>query len=118
MRQAALLAAMMASLTAMAQTQDVGGRVIDENGQPLPFVNVVMLSLPDSAFVQGAVTDEHGVFRIPNKQEGGLLRLTCIGYETMFLPYQGADNLTIRMKEETQKIGEVVVKSPLPQTHA
>ena len=118
MRQAALFAAMMASLTAMAQTQDVGGRVTDENGQPLPFVNVVMLSLPDSAFVQGAVTDEHGVFRIPTKQEGGLLRLTCIGYETMFLPYQGADNLTIRMKEETQMIGEVVVKSPLPQTHA
>jgi len=118
MRQAALLAAMMASLTAMAQTQDVGGRVIDENGQPLPFVNVVMLSLPDSAFVQGAVTDEHGVFRIPNKQEGGLLRLTCIGYETMFLPYQGAVDQTIRMKEETRMIGEVVVKSPLPQTHA
>ena len=118
MRQAALLAAMMASLTAMAQTQDVGGRVIDENGQPLPFVNVVMLSLPDSAFVQGAVTDEHGVFRIPTKQEGGLLRLTCIGYETMFLPYQGAVDQTIRMKEETQMIGEVVVKSPLPQTHA
>ncbi len=118
MRQAALFAAMMASLTAMAQTQDVGGRVIDENGQPLPFVNVVMLSLPDSDFVQGAVTDEHGVFRIPTKQEGGLLRLTCIGYETMFLPYQGAVDQTIRMKEETQMIGEVVVKSPLPQTHA
>ena len=118
MRQAALLAAMMASLTAMAQTQDAGGRVTDENGRPLPFVNVVMLSLPDSAFVQGAVTDEHGVFRIPTKQEGGLLRLSCIGYETMFLPYKRPNNLTIRMKEETQMIGEVVVKSPLPQTHA
>jgi len=46
------------SMSAQAKTQDIGGKVIDENGQPLPYVNVVLLSLPDSAFVQGAMTDE------------------------------------------------------------
>ena len=47
---------------AVLKTLDWGGRVIDEKGEPIPFVNVVLLSLPDSAFVQGATTDTDGVF--------------------------------------------------------
>ena len=58
------MAAMMTTMTMSAKTQDWGGRVIDEKGEPMPFVNVVLLSLPDSAFVQGAMTDMDGVFNI------------------------------------------------------
>ena len=39
----ALLTALMMSMTAQAKTQDWGGKVIDENGEPMPFVNVVLL---------------------------------------------------------------------------
>ena len=106
------------SLAAMANKQDVGGKVIDENGQPLPFVNVVLLSLPDSAFIQGAVTDDNGVFNIATTQSEGLLKLSSIGYETLYLPYKAANGLTIQMKKDTQMLGEVVVKGQLPQTHA
>ena len=42
------MALMMITMTAQAKTQDWGGRVIDEKGEPMPFVNVVLLSLPDS----------------------------------------------------------------------
>ena len=87
MKMVALMAAIMMSLTAEANrwssenramlasamsshdrgravlnTQDFGGRVIDEKGEPMPFVNVVLLSLPDSAFVQGSMTNIDGVF--------------------------------------------------------
>ena len=41
---------------------DVEGTVVDEQGQPLEFVNVVLLSEGDSAFVQGATTDATGHF--------------------------------------------------------
>ena len=45
------------SMMAMAaQLPDVEGTVVDEQGQPLEFVNVVLLSEGDSAFVQGATT--------------------------------------------------------------
>ena len=116
MRLAALFAAVMMSLTTMAKTHDVGGKVTDENGQPMAFVNVVLLSLPDSTFVQGAVTDEQGHFKIVTNTNEGLFKVSSIGYETQYL--KAADGLTIRMKEETQTIGEVVVKSQLPKTHA
>ncbi len=117
-KMAALMTALMITMTVYAKSQDVGGRVINENGQPMPFVNVVLLSLPDSAFVQGAVTDENGMFNIVTKESEGLLKLTSIGYETLFLPYKAAKGLTIQMKEDTQMVGEVIVKGQLPQTHA
>ena len=58
LRLMALVAATMITMMSFAKTKDVSGRVIDEQGQALPFVNVVLMSLPDSTFIQGAVTDE------------------------------------------------------------
>ena len=115
-RFAALMAAMMITIIAFAKTQDWGGRVIDEKGEPMPYVNVVLLSLPDSAFVQGAMTDEQGVFKIVTNVNQGLFKVTCMGYQTLYVI--ASQNLTIQMKEDTQLLGEVVVKSQLPKTHA
>ena len=110
------MAAMMMTIMAFAEPQDWGGRVIGEKGEPMPFVNVVLLSLPDSAFVQGAVTDMDGVFKIVTDVDQGLFKVTCMGYQTLYI--NAGQNLTIQMKEDTQLLGEVVVKGQLPQTHA
>ena len=117
-RLVALMAAMMICLTFHAKTQDVIGKVIDKNNNPVPFVNVVLLSLPDSSFVQGAVTDEQGMFKIVTSLHEGLLKLSSVGYETLFLNINTTNELTIQMMDDTQMLGEVVVKSQLPQTHA
>ncbi|MBO4825905.1 MAG: outer membrane beta-barrel protein [Prevotella sp.] len=114
-RLATLIAALLMTLLGFAKTHDVGGRVIDEKGEPMPYVNVVLLSLPDSAFVQGAMTDEQGMFRIVTDKNEGLLKVSSVGYETIYMT--AADGLTIQMKEDTQVIGEVVVKGQLPKTH-
>ena len=45
LRLTVLMAAMMMTMTMAAKTQDWGGRVIDEKGEPMPFVNVVLHSL-------------------------------------------------------------------------
>ena len=116
LRFAALMAAMMMTMTVQAKTQDWGGRVIDEKGEPMPYVNVVLLSLPDSAFVQGAMTDEHGVFKIATNVNNGVFKVSSVGYQTLYI--NAGEGLTIQMKEDTQILGEVVVKSQLPKTHA
>ena len=47
----------MMCLVAIASTaQSIGGRIIDEQAQPMPFVNVVLVNRADSAFVAGTVT--------------------------------------------------------------
>ena len=114
-RITAFMALMMMTMTAQAKTQDWGGRVIDEKGEPMPYVNVVLLSLPDSAFVQGAMTDMDGVFKIVTDVNDGLFKVTCVGYETLYI--KAGQDLSIQMKEDTQLLSEVVVKGQLPKTH-
>ena len=115
LRLTALMATMMMTMMCFSKTQDWGGRVIDEKGEPMPFVNVVLLSLPDSAFIQGAMTDEQGVFKIVTDVNNGLFKITSIGYKTLYI--MAGQNLTIQMEEDTQLLQEVVVKSQLPKTH-
>ena len=114
-RLTALMALVMMTISAHAKTQDWGGRVIDEKGEPMPFVNVVLLSLPDSAFVQGGMTDEQGVFKIVTDVNDGLFKVTSVGYQTLYI--KAGQDLTIQMKEDTHLLKEVVVKGQLPKTH-
>ena len=114
MKMAALMAAMMMTVYASAKTHDIGGKVTDTQGNPIAYVNVVLLSLPDSAFVQGAVTNDEGAFKIVTSKNDGLLQVSYIGYETQYLP--AADGLVIALKEDEMMLGEVVVKAQLPKT--
>jgi len=114
-RITALMALIMMTMTVQAKTQDWSGRVIDEKGEPMPYVNVVLLSLPDSAFVQGAMTDMDGVFKIVTNVNQGLFKVTSVGYQTLYI--NAGQNLTIQMKEDSQLLQEVVVKGQLPKTH-
>lgn len=114
MKMAALMAATMMTIGVTAKTHDIGGKVTDTQGTPIPYVNVVLLSLPDSAFVQGAVTNNEGSFKIATNKNDGLLQVSCIGYQTTY--ESAADGLTIVLAEDSQLLGEVVVKAQLPKT--
>ncbi len=104
------------SLMTIASTfaQTLSGKVTDENGTPLAYVNVILLSLPDSTFIQGAVTDEQGVYKMGTPKNEGVLKFSSVGYVTLHV--KTADGLTIRMKEDAQMLGEVEVKGTLPKT--
>ena len=68
-------------LVAIASTaQGISGRVIDEQSQPMPFANVVLVNRSDSAFVAGAVTKDDGTFTIETEKQDGLLKVTSVGY--------------------------------------
>ena len=99
----------------MMAAQKVTGRVVDADGQPLPYTNVVAMSLPDSAFVSGVMTGDDGTFTLDAKDEGRLLRFSLLGYKTVFADVK-ANVGTVRLDALTQVLGEVVVKSDLPKT--
>ena len=52
------------ALSSASATPTIVGKVVNAQQQPLSLVNVVVLNPTDSAFIQGAVTDENGQFRI------------------------------------------------------
>lgn len=102
-------------LVAMAlQAQNINGRIIDESAQPLPFANVVLLSLPDSTFIQGAVSDAEGLFSIKTEKAHGLLKVSSIGYVTQFVDCQGGNMGDITLLPDQQMLNEVVIKASRP----
>ena len=101
-------------LTTFAQSSYFG-KVIDEKSQPLPYANVVLLSLPDSAFVTGTVSDESGAFTLRSGKPNLLLRVSSIGYATLYNKVEKADLGTIQLLPDAQLLGEVVVKGDLPK---
>ena len=82
--------------------QTVSGKLIDENSQPLPYANVVLLSLPDSTFVTGTISGEDGTFSLSTTAEKQLVRISSIGYNTLYRPTQPANMGVIQMTTDTQ----------------
>lgn len=105
-------------LSAMSQmmAQNISGKIVDAKGEPLAFANVVLLNRQDSAFAKGAVSGENGFFSIDSPCNGGIIKVTSVGYKTIFKDCKGENVGVIKMEEDSKMLGEVVVKSSLPKT--
>lgn len=96
--------------------QYVGGTITDAQGKAVEFANVVFLSLPDSAFVAGAVSGENGGFRLSVDERKGVMKVSCIGYTTLYKECQAGETLSLQLQADAQLLDEVVVKGDLPKT--
>lgn len=90
------------------------GMVIDENNQPFPFANVVLLNPGDSTFVAGTTTEPDGTFAIDYNCKQAILKVSYIGYETKYLNTTQPELSTIQLKPEATMLGEVVVTATRP----
>ena len=106
----------MICLVAITSTaQSISGCVIDEQAQPMPFANVVLVNRADSAFIAGTVTKDDGTFSISTDIQDGLLKVTSVGYTTKYLDARTGNVGDIQMQPDTKELGEVVVKGERPQ---
>lgn len=106
---------LLAALSFNAHGQNLRGKVVDENDEPLAYANV-MLQKADSAYLSGAMTDTLGIFTMPAHPDGKMLHVSFIGYESYHAPINGTDFGTIRMIPDTEMLGKAVVKGYLPKT--
>lgn len=92
--------------------QSFRGKVTDETGTPIPYANIVLQQAADSSFVTGTISDEQGDFTLQADAENHalLLKVSFIGYLTQTIPTNNGFEGTIRLKSESQSLGEVVVK--------
>ena len=97
------------------EAQKVIGRVIDEQGQPVEFANVALLSSADSAFINGGVTNQNGDFVIPCRPGRMLIRVTFVGYKTHYQSCTVGEVGNIRLKKDAIVLQNVVVKGEIPQ---
>ena len=111
-----LFTSLMVFLPVILSAQTVSGKLIDENRQPLPYANVVLLSLPDSAFVSGTISGEDGSFTLEATSENQIVKISSIGYKTVCKPVSPANIGIVQLVSDAQMLGEVVVKGNLPVT--
>lgn len=113
MKKSLLVLAFLATLQTML-AQNITGRIVDEKNLPVEFVNVVALSLPDSAFIAGAVSDQNGDFSISTPNSKCLLKISSVGYKSITHPLTSLQAGTIVIRNDSQLLDEVVVKAYRP----
>ena len=116
MNKKLIITALCLSAMTPMMAQNITGKVMNTKGEPLAFANVVLLNRTDSAFVKGAVSGEDGSFVIDSSCNGGIIKVTSVGYKTVCKDCEGENIGIIKMEEDSETLGEVVVKSSLPKT--
>ena len=85
------------------------GTIIDEQGQPIAYANIALLSPRDSTLLSGGVSNESGYFVIPCEQKPVLARISYIGYKTNYMMLDSRNVGYIKLKPETVLLNGVKV---------
>jgi TonB-linked SusC/RagA family outer membrane protein len=86
------------------QQKTVTGTVIDEQGEPLIGVSVLV-----QGTTTGTVTDVNGKFTLANIPANATLSITYIGYQAQNVKVGDQRNIKVVMKQDNQVLDEVVV---------
>ncbi|WP_148868267.1 TonB-dependent receptor [Tenacibaculum adriaticum] len=84
--------------------QTINGKVVGENGDSLPFVNVV-----EKGTTNGVNTDENGKFSINVKKLPTILTISSIGFKTVEKNVTSVSSITIKLLEDSVGLEEVVL---------
>ena len=91
------------------------GHIIDEQGQPIAYANVYLLSPSDSTVIGGGVSNEAGLFVIPYEQHPILVRISYVGYKTVYKLCDQPEVGTIKMQPDNYTLNGVVVQGERPK---
>jgi len=96
----------------------IQGKIIDDQNQPLPFANIVLYKIDSKENPKGATSNDLGEYLINNIASGKYrLEISMLGFETQRIKtfdLNSNKTFNITLKEETQTLNEVVVKSKRP----
>ena len=101
-----------------AQDYSISGKVIDANGTPIEFANVIISAENEEEFFKGTSTDEKGIFKLKNLSSTTyFIKISFIGYtefEQKILLNGNLDLKIIQLQETPESLGEVTVVAIKP----
>lgn len=107
---------------AAAEVSKISGSLVDQNNNPIPFVNVALISSNGGGLVDGTVSDEEGRFLIETIKTGEVtLVASSIGYSTftseVFELTSGLEKSmgTLILQDEMTGLDAVTVQSTRPE---
>ncbi len=114
-----LVALIIGLFMPMTAQNKVSGTIAEEKkGNAIPFVNVGLFRLADSAFVSGTASDDKGSFTLQAIPNGDYnLKVSAIGFETLEqqISVSGNTNLgKLKLKEGSTNLAEVVITEKRP----
>ena len=93
------------SVQSVLQTHTVKGTIVDETGEPMIGVSVIV----KGQSTVGTITDFDGNFVLDVPAGKGILEVSYIGYKTQEVAVGKNAQITIKMEPDTQALDEVVV---------
>jgi len=92
------------ALMTVAANNEVHGKVLDDEGKPVPGVNIVV-----KGTTVGTVTDLNGNYSIPLTSDAGALVFSFIGYNTIEKPVGRDSEINVELAPDVRQLSEVVV---------
>lgn len=98
------------SATTAAQTT-FKGTLINPDQKPISDANIILMSLPDSTLVKGAISNGNGSFELPNPANSKkvLIKITHLEYQEKVLSPTSSNLGTIVLIPTSNELGAVVV---------
>ena len=98
------------SATTAAQTT-FRGTLVNPDQKPISDANIILMSLPDSTLVKGAISNGHGSFELPNPANSKkvLIKITHLEYQEEVLSPTSSNLGTIVLIPTSNELGAVVV---------
>lgn len=110
-----ILFLLLTGLSTLLNAQNLTGKLIDENNQAVAYANLILLSLPDSIFLQGTISDEEGNFSLPaTDNTPKVLQISCIGYKKLTRPCTNGSLETISLPSDAITLNETVITARRP----
>lgn len=107
---------------AAKEVSKITGTVTDQNGSPVPYANVALIQAEGNGLIDGAVSDEEGVFLIESVKSAKVqLVVSSIGFKSFsseafdLSPGTVKDFGTIQIEDEMTGLEEVTVQSTRPE---
>ena len=91
MKKIILSLLLAATASAFAQSS-FKGTLVSTDQKPISAANIILITLPDSTLVKGAISDAKGVFELPNTAENKkiIIKITHLEYkEKVLTPSKG-----------------------------
>ncbi|MGB3149468.1 MAG: TonB-dependent receptor, partial [Maribacter sp.] len=102
---------------ASAQDYKISGNILDGNGDPLVFANVLLQTM-DSVLIKGTATDENGIFQLEGLEKGNYLLFASyienVSEVRAIALTSNMDIGSIVILENAQELDEVVVAYKKP----
>jgi TonB-linked SusC/RagA family outer membrane protein len=88
----------------LAQERVVTGKVTDENGSPMPGINVLV-----KGTARGTATDVDGKYSLSVPGEDAVLVFTFVGYSSIEQPVSGRTSMDVQMNPDVTTLSELVI---------